>query len=312
MNSGPSGFNSAHLTKVVIIGVAAASLLLGSRGAATAVSLSSESIFVRNEFWRLLASPFIFGSTFEVIFGLYLLYYFRIFERRFGTNKFSVFSIFVTLTASLLQAAALPLLPGTSTGVQNSNLSLSPGPYALIFASFVPFWFDIPVTTRFTLFSVAFSDKAFVYLGGLQILLSSGRQSLIPGVAGVVAGLLYRTNVLGVRTAKFPASVSSVVHRLLGPLLCPPPSPQPNLQRAGAASRVPPGGVGSPSSHAMGLENASAPMLPLQETVIPNPEAIATLEAMGFDREVAMRALAQSRNDVASATNMLLEFHGQR
>ena len=61
----------------------------------------------------------------------------------------------------------------------------------------------------------------------------------------------------------------------------------------------------------MVVQTASAPAQPSHEMVIPLPEAIATLEAMGFDREVAMRALAQSRNDVASATNMLLEFQGQ-
>lgn len=49
-----------------------------------------------------------------------------------------------------------------------ANLITS-GPYGLIFASFVPFFFDIPVSTRFRVFGVRFSDKSFIYLAGLQV-----------------------------------------------------------------------------------------------------------------------------------------------
>lgn len=46
---------------------------------------------------------------------------------------------------------------------------LASGPYGLIFASFIPFYFDIPVTTRFHVFGFHFSDKSFIYLAGLQV-----------------------------------------------------------------------------------------------------------------------------------------------
>lgn len=49
---------------------------------------------------------------------------------------------------------------------------VTPGPYGLIFASFVPFFFDIPVSTRFRVFSFFFSDKSFIYLAGIQVLLN--------------------------------------------------------------------------------------------------------------------------------------------
>lgn len=48
-------------------------------------------------------------------------------------------------------------------------MKLTSGPYGLIFASFVPFYFDIPVSTRFRVFGVHFSDKSFIYLAGLQV-----------------------------------------------------------------------------------------------------------------------------------------------
>lgn len=46
---------------------------------------------------------------------------------------------------------------------------LTSGPYALIFASFVPFYLDIPVTKRFNVFGAHFSDKSFIYLAGVQV-----------------------------------------------------------------------------------------------------------------------------------------------
>lgn len=108
--------------------------------------------------------------------------------------------------------------------------ALASGPYGLIFASFIPFFLNIPITSRFRIFGVNFSDKSFIYLAGLQVssyqnwtislsftfkyyithlscfswqlLLSSWKRSLIPGICGLIAGLLYRLNVLGIRRMK--------------------------------------------------------------------------------------------------------------
>lgn len=49
------------------------------------------------------------------------------------------------------------------------SMKLTSGPYGLIFASFLPFYFDIPVSTRFRVFGVRFTDKSFIYLAGLQV-----------------------------------------------------------------------------------------------------------------------------------------------
>ncbi|KAJ8443213.1 hypothetical protein Cgig2_017206 [Carnegiea gigantea] len=46
---------------------------------------------------------------------------------------------------------------------------ITSGPYGLVFASFVPFFFDIPVSTRFRVVGVHFSNKTFIYLAGLQL-----------------------------------------------------------------------------------------------------------------------------------------------
>ena len=79
---------------------------------------------------------------------------------------------------------------------------LAPGPYGLIFSSFVLFFYDIPVSKRFRIFNIQLSDKSFVYFVGLQLLLSSWKLSFIPGVYGVLVGFSYRLNVFCIRRIK--------------------------------------------------------------------------------------------------------------
>lgn len=55
---------------------------------------------------------------------------------------------------------------------------LASGPYGLIFSSFVPFYFDIPVTARFHVFGFHFSNKSFIYLAGVQVKTYSGSNFL--------------------------------------------------------------------------------------------------------------------------------------
>lgn len=49
-----------------------------------------QEIFGKLRLWKLIVSVFAFSSTPELMFGLYLLYYFRVFERQIGSNKYSV------------------------------------------------------------------------------------------------------------------------------------------------------------------------------------------------------------------------------
>eukprot|EP00271_Cylindrocystis_brebissonii_P006778 TRINITY_DN19582_c0_g1_i1.p1 TRINITY_DN19582_c0_g1~~TRINITY_DN19582_c0_g1_i1.p1 ORF type:complete len:206 (-),score=35.53 TRINITY_DN19582_c0_g1_i1:27-644(-) len=191
-------------------------------------------------------------------------------------------------------------------GPHEKAQALAPGPYGLLFASFVPFMFDIPVSTRFTVFTVPFSDKTFIYLAGIQLLFSSWKQSLIPGISGLLAGFLYRSNFLFVRKLKFPDAFASIVDRLLGTLLAQ------SLGSAMSAARGPP----RPPGAAQGLAASRAARGPRMAPSAPPPpsfgappssESLALLEAMGFQREQALAALAQARNDVTLATNLLIE-----
>ncbi|KAL4203357.1 hypothetical protein AMTRI_Chr01g103570 [Amborella trichopoda] len=162
MNNGPSGFHNAPVTRTFVIACTILTIFIGMQGRSSSLGLANQDIFKKLRLWRLISSIFAFSSTPELMFGIYLLYYFRVFERQIGSNKYSVFILLSVILTALFEAIALLLLKDPSVGI------LAPGPYGLIFASFIPFYFDIPVTTRFRIFGIHFSDKSFIYLAGLQ------------------------------------------------------------------------------------------------------------------------------------------------
>ncbi|EOY08832.1 Ubiquitin-associated (UBA) protein isoform 5 [Theobroma cacao] len=172
---------------------------------------------------------------------------------------------------------------------------LTSGPYGLIFASFVPFYFDIPVSTWFRIFGVRFSDKSFIYLAGLQLLLSSWKRSLLPGICGILAGSLYRLNVFHIRRAKFPEFVTSFFSRLSWPSTGNPPT----ASARNLAGNVP--------SYTTRQAERTYPSTAAPSAIEPPEDCIATLVSMGFDRNSARQALVHARNDVNAATNILLE-----
>ncbi|KAJ8760077.1 hypothetical protein K2173_010933 [Erythroxylum novogranatense] len=286
MNGGPYGFNNAPVTKVFVIASCVLTFFFGIRGMSTKLGFSYQDIFRRPQVWKLITSVFAFSSTPELMFGLYLLYYFRVFERQIGSNKYSVFILFSVIGSLLFQFLALALL-------KDPSATLTSGPYGLIFASFIPFYFDIPVSTRLRVFNINFSDKSFIYLAGLQLLLSSWKRSFLPGLCGILAGSLYRLNLLGIRKAKFPEFVISFLPRFSWPATgSPRGEPERNL-----VDRAP--------TYTVGRTEGRTPTATV--TMEPPESSIMMLVSMGFDRNSARQALVQARNDINTASNILLE-----
>ncbi|KAA3454191.1 ubiquitin-associated domain-containing protein 2-like isoform X1 [Gossypium australe] len=285
MNGGPS--DNAPVTKTFVIASALFTVFFGIQGRSFKLGLSYQDIFRKLSIWKLITSVFAFSSTPELMFGLYLLYYFRVFERQIGSNKYSVFILFSVVASFLFEVMAVAILKDPT-----SNL-LTSGPYGLIFASFVPFFFDIPVSTWFRIFGVRFSNKSFIYLAGLQLLLSSWKRSLLPGICGILAGSLYRLNVFRIRKAKFPEFITSFFSRLSWPSIGnPPTTPARNL-----AGNVP----------SYTTRQRTYPSAVASSAIEPSEDAVATLVSMGFDQNSARQALVHARNDINAATNILLE-----
>ena len=62
-----------------------------------------QEIITNFRLWKIFTSVFAFQSTPELMFGLYLLYYFRVFERQIGSNKYSVGTLPFVIISSLGQ-----------------------------------------------------------------------------------------------------------------------------------------------------------------------------------------------------------------
>ncbi|KAH9559405.1 hypothetical protein CY35_06G056600 [Sphagnum magellanicum] len=269
MNAGPAGFYNAPVTKGIVFACGLVSVLVGTQGGAKVFSLSYQRVVQKHELWRLLTSPCLFSSTPELLFGLYLIYFFRVFERQIGSNKYLFFVLFSTAFTNILELVTLAAFKDSRI---LSGTLLSPGPYGLIFASFVPFFFDIPISTRFKVFGARFSDKSFVYLAGLQ----------------------------------FPEQLAAATARLFAPFMSGMSSPSTNT-RVNASREAT---VTAPPARP--FENRFAATAPPLSSLLPPPEeSVSTLVAMGFEREDALQALAMARNDVATATNLLLESQVQ-
>ncbi|KAG2687387.1 hypothetical protein I3760_09G048700 [Carya illinoinensis] len=288
MNGGPTGFNNAPVTRAFIIASALFTVFFGIQGRSSKLGLSYLDVFGKLRLWKLIVSAFAFSSIPELMFGLYLLYYFRVFERQIGSNKYSVFILFSIIVALLLEFLTLTLLKDSAVNL------VATGPYGLIFASFVPFFFDIPVSTWFRVFGLRFSNKSFIYLAGLQLLLSSWKRSILPGLCGILAGSLYRLNVFHIRKTKLPEFVISFFSWISWPTTGSPPS-------APARSIV--GNIPSYASRQVERNYPSS----MPSAIDPSEDSIATLVSMGFDRNSARQALVQARNDVNVASNILLE-----
>ncbi|KAL2895860.1 Rhomboid-like protein 20 [Bienertia sinuspersici] len=287
MNGGPSGFNNAPVTRAVIISSALFTIFFGLQGRSNKLGFSYLDIFQKPQLWKIIVSTYAFTSTPEMMFGLYLLYYFRVFERQIGSNKYSVFILFSLTVSLFIGSIVLALL-------KDPSALITAGPYGLIFSSFVPFFFDIPVSTRFRVFSFHFSDKSFIYLAGLQLLLSSWKRSMLPGICGIIAGSLYRMNIFYIRKAKLPDFIASLFSRLSWPSTGRPSSATGTRSVSSAPPYVGPGRQ----------RNYPAP---LAGAVEPSEDSVAMLVSMGFDLDSARQALVQARNDINVATNILLE-----
>ncbi|WZY91474.1 hypothetical protein YC2023_063803 [Brassica napus] len=284
--------DNAPVTRAFVITSVLFTVFFGIRGgggSSSKLALSYQDVFEKFRIWKLIKSSFAFSSTPELLFGVYLLYYFRVFERQIGSNKHSKDDC--TRSAGFhLVLWVLLVMYSNADNYTSANL-LTSGPYALIFASFVPFYLDIPVSKRFNVFGLHFSDKSFIYLAGVQLLLSSWKRSMLPGICGIIAGSLYRLNIFGIRKAKLPWFIASFFSRM-------------SLPSSSSHSQAP-----RRTSPSLGRQAVRSYQAPIPPSIEPSEEAIATLVSMGFDQNAARQALVHARNDVNAATNILLEAH---
>ena len=150
---------------------------------------------------QLLPSKLVFPDTRDTILVLFLIYFFRydsitppwrpaviftcffsrVFERRYGSLKFSS-CLLLSFSCSVL----LEVSSAWCTGL------FQPGPLALVLPLFVPYYLHIPVLSSAMFGQVPVSSKSLTYLLGLQLLVTS-QNHVAASLCSLVAGVVYCT-----------------------------------------------------------------------------------------------------------------------
>ncbi|KAJ1991774.1 hypothetical protein H4R33_001231 [Dimargaris cristalligena] len=209
ISSGLSGFYNTPISKALVLGVGGMTIATSILRWKPYLNLILNPHLTRdNQFWRLITSQLAFANSGELLFGCILLYQFRVIERFFGPAKFSAFVFLSSIGTKLLELGCL---------VSSNSLGLNilpAGPYGIIFAMLFQYYKQIPTTYKFRVLGLTFSDKSYVYFLALQY-----PQSFVPAICGILTGLLYHTDVGGIKKFRFPGFITRFAKSWLLPLL---------------------------------------------------------------------------------------------
>ncbi|XP_060625536.1 ubiquitin-associated domain-containing protein 2 [Anolis sagrei] len=337
-STGSSGLYKAPLSKGLLIIPSTFSLLLALLFQQYQKFFVYNLQAVKEEFqvWRLLCGRTVCLDLKDTFCSSLLIYNFRIFERRYGSRKFSSFllgSWMLSVLFDLLLVEAVEYSFGLTIN------SLPSGFLGPVFALFVPFYCSIPrvqVTQILGQFSI--TNKTLVYVLGLQ-LLTSGSYIWIVALSGLISGMCYSSSVLKVyQVLCIPNGVARIFAWTLEPIFS---STEPSSEtRVGMGATVDiqrqqrmelldrqilmsqmrrqrqqQGGIINwnrlfpPLRHRHNA-NYQDNHQPEHEGLPPaevSEEQVARLMEMGFSRVDALEALRASNNDLNVATNFLLQ-----
>jgi len=322
------GFYKAPVSKslMLVVGCSHAASHVPAFGPLFKKIFSGSISFSSGSIVRLVASKLVFPDTRSTILALFLVYFFRIFERRSGSLKFSSNLLLSWLLGLSLELAVTPILPASWSPL------LTAGPLSLVLPFFVPFYLQIPLTSSAQFGPLPISTKSMTYLLGLQLALHSP-STIASTMCSLLVGVAVHCTWLGSIT--LPSSLGKLFSSTLGWLLessAPPPSPSSHLmgatleiqrtQQAEAMEQqllrararqfnVPVGGRQMRLDELWGqggVRNGrggggGGPPPPVQ----PSPAMIQALTDMGFPRQRVEQALTRANNDMDQATNFLLQ-----
>jgi len=173
-------------------------------------------IFGKGEVWRLVTSKTTFLETKDLICGSLLIYYFRIFERRYGSKKYASCLLATTVVTTMLELLVCYALHYFNL---DDSISYQYGSYGFIFPMFISYFFDIPRVAHTMVLGVPVTGKTLTYLLGLQML-SCSKQSALSGLCGFIAGFMYRFNVFKIQSlVRVPNCLSRTTNFLFSWLL---------------------------------------------------------------------------------------------
>ncbi|XP_071949496.1 ubiquitin-associated domain-containing protein 2-like isoform X1 [Antedon mediterranea] len=321
------GFYKTPVSKVLMPIIAIPSLILNFTPTLRPFFLYSlEDLTNPYKVWRVLSCKLVFHHTTDLVCGLILIYYFRIFERRAGSRKFCSYIQSMFILCTLLEIFCLVVM---QHGFE--KLTWKPGFHSVLMSFFVKFYMDVPRTNAASICGIPFSSKSITYFMGLQIVFLEPMNAIF-SVCGILMGILYRLNFINLQNwFNIPESVADFVSRTIGAIVRTKP-PQRLLQPMGATREI---------QRQQRMELLEQEMLLTQaqgflnrqhsirrrhnarqdqiQTGIhmnrdngapqqpPAEDKIVQLIEMGFSRSDVLQALSVVNNDVTMATNLLLQ-----
>jgi membrane associated rhomboid family serine protease len=182
---------------------------------------------MHGQLWRVVTSFLVFQNSAQIIVGLILLYTCRQFERQMGSKKFGAFLVFSVFVSTLIGLAII--VAAWSVGFY---LVPSPGPFPLIFALMTYYfckylYFHIVLlytvltdprgscaghipklhATQYSFAGLDLSEKSWIYLLAMQLMVSDGVPSIAAASTGLLAGYLYETDGFGLQSWRLPGFI---------------------------------------------------------------------------------------------------------
>ncbi|XP_052784200.1 ubiquitin-associated domain-containing protein 2-like [Mya arenaria] len=173
------------------------------------------SLFDKGQVWRILTSKLAFLDLKDLFVCSLLIYYFRVFEKRFGSRKFSSYLLGSALVSTILEVLAV-------YACRTLEIPIGPlptGPLCLIYPMFVPFYCDIPRVPLSHIWGVPMTGKSISYILGLQAA-SSSPGSMVVAICGLLGGILWRCNLCKIQSlVKIPGFIGRFCQATFGRLL---------------------------------------------------------------------------------------------
>ncbi|XP_054168501.1 ubiquitin-associated domain-containing protein 2-like [Oppia nitens] len=323
------GFYKMPITKTLL-----SSVLLTSSALNVPIVYSYRHLFIcnindivfRHKLWQILISKICMPDVKDLVCGSLLLYYLRVFERRYGSNKYASY-LLSCFTVSLFLEISMVFTLNAFNIIKNPNLMS--GPFNIIFALLVNYYIDIPALKTTQVLGLPINTKTLTYILGFQTMITS-TNSMICGISGIIAGLICRYNVCKVcNYIKIPKSIASFVAKWLGPIVVSSPPIESPIQM-GATAEIQRqqqieiveqqmllssftninqrNNLNQTNNTRFNNLNAQTSSLSPDSESISSPDNlhVTALVDMGFDRQHVVRALQRSNNDINLATNLLL------
>jgi len=325
-----TGFAHAPVSKGLLGGLALSSLAfnLPFYSYQYAFSYSQAQLWKPHNILRLMLSRTVFLAPQDMIWAGILIYQFRMFERRYGSNKYASFLLSMFLFSTGVELCLVHLCNMLHLAMYH----MPTGPYGMVFSLFVPFFCDIPRVAIARVWGIPITGKYISYIIGLQMA-SDCRESFLLALCGIVSGILYRANLLCVMSWRIPCWLSELCHTTLGRL----------LDLASSLSSTHNDGEGVPLGATLAIqrlqyvERLEQQMMQAQQrgnqnlpamfgallgqqnngnvwqqinnanVGPPGEEQISRLVEMGFSRAAVLQAMSTTNNDVTLATNILLQ-----